>query len=168
MAEPFLGQLLCVGFNYAPTGWALCQGQLLSIAENSALFSLLGTTYGGDGINTFGVPDLQGRSPIGFGQGPGLSNYSQGEKGGVETVTLNSQQMPLHSHGVGCLSGDPRDTSPVGGVPAGGGSYSPTGNATMAPTMIQPAGGGQAHENRAPYLVLNWIIALEGIYPQRS
>lgn len=168
MAEPFLGQLLCVGFNYAPLGWALCQGQLMSIAENSALFALLGTTYGGDGMTTFGLPDLRGRIPVGFGQGPGLSNYTQGERAGVETVTLTISQMPLHNHGVSCSSADPRDTSPVNTVPAAGGSYSPTANASMNPSMIQQAGNNQPHENRQPYVVMNWIIALEGIFPSRS
>jgi len=168
MAEPFLGQLLCAGFNYAPKGWALCQGQLMSIAQNSALFSLLGTTYGGDGRVTFGLPDLRGRAPIGFGQGPGLSNYAQGEMAGVESVTLISQQMPAHNHAVACASGDPADTSPVNTVPAGGGSYSTAGNAAMNNAMISLTGGNQPHENRQPYVTMNWVIALAGIFPSRS
>jgi len=168
MAEPYIGQLLCVGFNFAPIGWAFCQGQLMSIAENNALFALLGTTYGGDGITTFGLPDLRGRIPAGFGQGPGLSNYTQGEIGGKESVTLTIAQMPQHNHGVSCSSADPQDTSPVNTVPAAGGSYSPTANSKMNQLMIRPAGNDQPHENRQPYLVLNWIIALEGIFPSRS
>ena len=166
--EPFIGQLMCVGFNFAPRGWAMCQGQLLSIAQNSALFSLLGTTYGGDGRVTFGLPDLRGRSPIGMGQGPGLQNYVQGEMVGSESVTLIGSQMPIHNHLVSCASGDPADTSPVGTVPAGGASYSPTANNVMNQNMIQPSGGSQPHENRSPLLALNWIIALEGVFPSRS
>jgi microcystin-dependent protein len=168
MAEPFIGQLLCVGFNYAPKGWALCQGQLMAIQQNSALFSLLGVMYGGNGTTTFALPDLRGRTAIGFGQGQGLSSYTQGEMAGQENVTLLGTQMPTHNHGVSCSSGDPADTSPVNTVPAAGGSYSPTANATMNPGMIQPAGGSQPHENRPPYMAMNWIIALQGIYPSRS
>jgi microcystin-dependent protein len=102
--EPFIGQIICVGFNFAPKGWAFCNGQLLSIAQNQALFSLLGTMYGGDGQTTFGLPDLRGRAPIGMGQGPGLSNYVQGHKAGVENVTLNSNQMPRHTHALGNMT----------------------------------------------------------------
>jgi len=166
--EPFIGQLMCVGFNFAPKGWALCQGQLMSISQNTALFSLLGTMYGGDGVTTFGLPDLRGRVPNSFGQGPGLQNYAQGQKAGSESVTLTIQEIPGHSHSAGCSSSDPSDTTPVNGVPAAGGSYSLTANAIMLPTMIGQTGGSQPHPNMQPYLTLNWIIALEGIYPARS
>lgn len=166
--EPFVGQLMCVGFNFAPKGWALCQGQLLPIAQYTALFSLLGTMYGGNGQTTFALPDLRGRVPMSFGQGPGLQNYDQGQVSGSENVTLIINQIPMHNHTVACSSTDPSDTTPVGGVPAAGGSYSTTANATMLPTMIGQAGGNQPHSNMQPYLVLNWIIALEGIYPSRS
>lgn len=166
--EPFIGQLMCVGFNYAPKGWALCEGQLLSIASNPALFSLLGTTYGGDGVSTFALPDLRGRMPLGFGQGPGLQNYVQGQNAGSETVTLTESQMPAHSHTVRCSSGDPSDNTPINGVPAAGGSYSLTADTNMGAVMIQPTGGNQPHSNMQPYLVMNWIIALQGVFPPRS
>ena len=166
--EPFIGQLMCVGFNFAPKGWALCQGQLLPIAQNTALFSLLGTMYGGNGQTTFALPDLRGRVPMSFGQGPGLQFYDQGQMSGSESVTLITPQIPMHNHTVACSSSDPSDTTPVNGVPAAGGSYSTTANATMLPTMIGQAGGSQPHSNMQPYLVINWIIALEGIYPARQ
>jgi microcystin-dependent protein len=167
--EPFIGQLMCVGFNFAPKGWALCNGQLLSIAQNTALFSLLGTMYGGDGRTTFGLPDLRGRAPLGFGQGPGLQSYNQGESGGSETVTLTGQQIPAHTHTVNCSSSEGDSTTPADTVPAVGGSYTATPNATMSPAMIPPSGGGnQAHANMQPYQVQNWIIALQGIFPSRQ
>ncbi len=166
--EPFIGQLMCVGFNFAPKGWALCNGALLPISSNTALFSLLGTTYGGDGVTTFALPDLRGRMPLGFGQAPGLQNYVQGQKAGTETVTLTVGEIPAHSHTARCFSGDPSDTTPVNGVPAAGGSYSLTADSNMAAAMIQPAGGNQPHPNMQPYLVVNWIIALQGIFPSRS
>jgi microcystin-dependent protein len=168
MSEPFIGQLMLVPYNFAPRGWALCNGQILPIAQNTALFSLLGTTYGGNGQTTFALPDLRGRVPISSGQGPGLSNYSLGEVGGVESVTLNVNQMPAHNHTIACHSGDPNDSSPANSLPAGGGSYNTAANASMAQGMASSAGGNQPHENRHPYLVLNWIIALEGIFPSRN
>lgn len=169
MSEPFLGQLMLVPYNFVPKGWAACSGQLLSISTNTALFSLLGTTYGGDGRVTFGLPDLRGRAPISVGQGPGLSNYTLGELGGVESVTLTAQQMPQHNHLVGANAGDANDTSPQNSIPAGQGAYQ-TGaaNVTMNAGMVQTAGGNQPHENRPPFLAMQWIIALEGIFPSRS
>ena len=166
--EPFLGQLLLVPYNFAPLGWAFCNGQLLSIAQNTALFSLLGTTYGGDGKSTFALPDLRGRVPLSAGQGPGLSLYDLGQAGGVEAVTLNLSQIPAHSHSVNAQSGDAADTSPQNNLPAAGGAYNPNANTTMAANMVGTSGGSQPHENRAPYLTLNWIIALQGIFPSRS
>lgn len=168
MSEPFLGQLALVGFNFAPQGWALCQGQLLSIAQNSALFSLLGTTYGGDGVTTFALPDLRGRAALGFGQGPGLQNYTQGQTSGAESVTLIQQQIPAHSHSVACAAEEASASSPTGQLLANATIYAATANGAMSPAMIGPAGGNQPHDNMPPYLVLNWIIALEGVYPSRS
>lgn len=168
MSEPFLGQLMLVPYNFAPRGWALCNGQLLSIAQNSALFSLLGTTYGGDGVTTFALPDLRGRVPLSAGQGPGLSNYTLGEVAGSENVTLLVTQIPAHNHTVTCYNGDPESSSPVNSLPANATSYAATADSLMAQNMIGPAGGSQPHTNIQPFLVLNWIIAMEGIFPSRS
>ncbi len=170
MTEPYLGEIRNFGFNFAPVGWALCQGQLLSISQNSALFSLLGTMYGGNGVTTFGLPDLRGRMPLGFGQGPGLNNYVQGEAAGSETVTLLGTQMPSHNHTV-AGSSTPTGKSPAGSVPAftsAGASYGTAQDLSMSQTMIGFSGGGQPHDNMQPYLVTNWCIALEGIYPSRQ
>lgn len=167
--DPFIGQLMCVGFNYAPVGWAQCNGQLMSIAQNTALFSLLGTMYGGDGVTTFGLPDLRGRVPVSFGQGPGLQNYTQGQMAGSETVTLLSQQIPAHTHTVMGSNAEAGSTQPLDSVPAAGGSYAATPNTAMSAAMIPASGGGnQPHENRQPFTVLNWIIATEGVYPSRQ
>lgn len=178
--EPFLGQIMMVGFNFAPRGWAFCNGQLLAISQNTALFSLLGTTYGGDGRTTFALPDLRGRCAVGMGQGPGLSNYSQGEMGGQENVTLIQTQMPTHTHTLGASSSVGAVSDPSGAViannqvtiergktvPASAFNPGPA-NATMNPQAISPAGGNQPHENRQPYIAMNYIIALEGIFPPR-
>lgn len=169
--EPFIGQILIVPYNFAPRGFAMCNGQLLSIAQNTALFSLLGTYYGGDGKTNFALPDLQGRVPIGMGQGPGLSPYNLGQSGGEESVTLTLNQIPSHSH-----------VPMAGASPANSGS--PTGNywsmprvllysssapdTSMNPAALGMTGGGQPHENRKPYLVMTYVIALQGIYPPRS
>jgi microcystin-dependent protein len=168
--EPFLGQLMLVPYNFAPQGWAFCNGQIMSIAQNSALFSLLGTTYGGNGQTTFALPDLRGRVAINSGQGPGLQNYSLGEVAGSESVTLLSTQMPAHTHLVGASTGSAQAT-PDNAFPGSDGStqiYDMAASTTMNPQMIQPAGGSQPHENRQPYLVLNYIIALQGVYPSRG
>jgi microcystin-dependent protein len=171
MSEPFLGEIRMAGFNFAPRGWALCNGQLLSIAQSTALFSLLGTTYGGDGRVTFGLPDLRGRSPMHWGQGPGLTNRVQGEISGSETVTLINTQMPMHNHLVGASGEDAGVKNPSGQVLAT--TTTPAYVAgpldvTMNPQMIGLAGGSQPHENMHPYLVVNFIIALEGIFPSRN
>lgn len=171
MTEPYLGELRCFGFNYPPRGWAYCQGQLLPIAQNTALFSLLGTMYGGNGQTTFGLPDLRGRAPIGFGQGPGLSPRELGEVGGEEQVTLTAAQIPPHTHTVmGATDASTKSpTNAVPGVTAGGSSYSSTPSTPMNAGMIPPSGGGnQPHDNISPYLATNWCIALEGLYPPRS
>lgn len=167
--QPFIGQLMCVGFNYAPKGWALCQGQLLSISANTALFSLLGTMYGGDGRTTFGLPDLRGRIPLGSGQGPGLQNYSQGEMAGAEQVTLTSTAIPAHGHPVNGAEGEATEPSPANATFSSGGSYASDANARMNAGMIAPSGGGsQPHDNHQPYAVVNWIIATQGLFPSRQ
>jgi microcystin-dependent protein len=169
--DPFVGEIEIVGFNFAPTGWATCDGQLLSIASNTALFSLLGTQFGGDGIHTFALPDLRGRMAIGQGQGPGLQNYLIGDTGGEEQVTLTIAQMPAHTHravGSSALA----DTTAVGGNVWGTTAvflYSSGSPSTpMNPLAIGAVGGGLPHENRPPFLVMNFIIALQGIFPSRS
>ena len=170
--EPFIGQIMMVGFNYAPQGWALCNGQLLSIAQNTALFSLLGTFYGGNGTTTFGLPDLRGRMPIHQGQGPGLSNHPIGQASGQETVTLLSSQMPQHTHVVNAQSGPGNSTNPANNFPAASSArdniYSNSANTTMNAQTDAPSGGSQPHDNMSPYLTINFIIATEGIYPPRS
>lgn len=174
MAEPYIGQIILAGFNFAPLGYAKCDGQLLSIAQNTALFSLLGTTFGGDGQTTFALPDLRGRAPIHQGQGPGLSSKTMGEVSGSETVTLISSQMPTHTHTVRALSTNGNLKSPAGNIPANvqGTStniYSAAAADTnMKTTMIGTAGGNQPHENMQPFLVINFCIATEGIFPSRN
>ncbi|MBM3796620.1 MAG: phage tail protein [Acidobacteria bacterium] len=166
--EPFMGQVMCVGFNYAPKNYAFCAGQIVAIAQNTALFSLLGTQVGGDGRVTFGLPDLRGRVPVGMGQSPGLSNYTIGQMAGTETVTLLPAQMPQHTHAVRANAGDANDATPANAFPSAGGTHNTAANTTMNPAMVGAAGGNQPHPNMQPYLVLNWIIALTGIFPSRS
>jgi microcystin-dependent protein len=168
--DPFIGELRCFGFNFAPQGWALCNGQLMPIAQNTALFSLLGTMYGGDGRVTFALPDLRGRAPLAFGQGPGLANRTQGEVGGSESVTLTAANLPPHSHTV-AASSTATTKNPAGALPAvtgAGSSYGTTADLAMSPTMIGGGGSSQAFADMPPYLVLNWCIALVGIFPPRS
>ena len=173
-SQPYLGDIMMFGGNFAPEGWALCNGQLMSIAQNSALFSILGTTYGGDGMNTFGLPDLRGRLPISFGQGPGLSNYQQGEASGSETVTLTSATIPSHNHALNANNDKGDVASPVNAFSAVvldstnalSNGYDGTVNTAMDPTGA--TGGSQPHNNLQPYLCINFCIALEGIYPSRS
>jgi microcystin-dependent protein len=175
MQDPWLGEIALVAFNFAPVGWAMCNGQLLSVNQNTALFSLLGPTYGGDGVNTFALPNLQSRVPLHFGQGTGLSAYALGQNVGVESVKLDPSQIPSHTHtynpqaNTGVGSGG----SPAGAVWAGsatGDTIYKTGasNTNMAAQTLGNTGGGQAHENRQPTLALNYIIALQGIFPSRS
>ena len=170
--DPYIGQSIMFGGNFAPRGWALCNGQLLSIAQNTALFSILGTTYGGDGRTTFGLPDLRGRTPIHAGQGPGLTNRTLGESGGAETVILSAGQMPAHSHVANAASGGGSATSPQNAVWAASTArdniYAAAADTTLSPSAIGPAGGGQSHDNMPPYQAVNYIIALEGIYPPRD
>ncbi len=166
MAEPFIGQIILFAGNFAPRGYALCAGQLLPIAQNTALFSILGTTYGGNGQTTFALPDLRGRVPIGPGQGPGLSNHDLGEVSGEESHTLTVGELPQHSHLPQVANGGQTTNRAAGGVPANGGVYSTSPNASGAPTG--PAGNNQPHNNLQPYLGLNYCIALEGIFPSRN
>ena len=172
MAEPFVGEIRMFGFNFAPVGWALCNGQLLPISQNQALFSLLGTTYGGDGTTTFALPNLQSRVPLHQGQGAGLSAYAQGQVGGAETVTLAAAQMPGHTHPVKASSSAATSDRPGGRVLARSGShiYTPEPDTTtvMNATMLGAAGGSEPHDNIQPYLAVNFCIALEGIFPARN
>ena len=176
MAEPFIGEIKMFGGNFAPKGWAMCNGQLLSISQNTALFSILGTTYGGNGTTTFALPDLRGRVAIQQGQGPGLSNYVLGEVAGTETVTILQTQMPSHTHLVNCNTGAATQPSPSGNLPASpqdgqggaGTGYLPTANATMSPQTIGLAGGGQPVPIMQPFLCVTFIIALVGIFPSRN
>jgi microcystin-dependent protein len=173
MANPFLGQLMLVGFDFAPTQWAFCAGQLLPISQNTALFSLLGTTYGGDGRSNFGLPNLQGSCAIGSGQGPGLSIYDLGEIGGSSSVTLLVSEVPNHNHQPMAKESFATETAPLNNSFAeasGGNIYSTsTSNLTaMAGTMTNTVGNSLAHNNQMPYLTLNWIIALAGVFPARS
>nr|WP_317132184.1 tail fiber protein [Chryseobacterium sp. SNU WT5] len=171
-SDPILGQIAFVAFNFAPRGWEECKGQTMSIAQNTALFALLGTTYGGDGMTTFKLPDMQGRSFIGDGQGVGLTPYIQGQMGGQESVTLLSSQMPMHSHGITAVKADGNQSTPNGNLPANtkvlDKEYSDaTADTTMKSTMVSPTGGNQPHENRSPYLTMKCIIATQGIFPSR-
>jgi microcystin-dependent protein len=179
LMDPFLGEIRAVGFNFAPQGWALCQGQLLPVAQNTALFSLLGTTYGGNGRTTFSLPDLRGRLIVSPGHGPGLSNYSLGQVSGTETVGLLSSQLPAHIHGltgvvVRVSSNSANVASPAGTILAAtedlhysSGSGTQMGSSAITGTA-QPVGGNTGHTNLMPYLALNYIIALQGIFPPRS
>ena len=171
--EPFIGQIMLVGFNFAPRGWAFCNGALLPISQYSALFSLLGTTYGGDGETTFGLPDLRGRVPVGggFGTGPGLTPISWGEKGGGNTNNLTVANLPSHTHNLALPTLEEGDTdSPSGTVIAGDGtnSFGTSNDGTLAPVTSLPTGGGIAVNNMQPYLGLHYVIALTGIFPSRS
>jgi microcystin-dependent protein len=170
MSSPYVGEIRLVGFNFAPVGWAFCNGALMAIAENDTLFNLIGTTYGGDGQQTFGLPDLQSRIPIHQGTGAG-STYPLAETGGSETVTLNTNQIPSHSHPPGCNSGATQTTnSPSGAVwlNYNQNQYTdqPTATAMNAGAVSQ-AGGSQPHDNLQPYLAINFIISLFGIYPSQ-
>ncbi|GAA3830723.1 phage tail protein [Nocardioides panacisoli] len=172
MADPFLAEIRIFAFNFAPRGWAWCDGQLLPLSQNTALFSLLGTTYGGNGQSNFALPDLQGAAPMHPGQGNGLSNHSLGETGGVENVTLLTSEMPVHSHSMSADIIDLADTSTPGPAAvyaqsASGTLYQSSADTQLAATALAPAGGSQPHNNMQPYLTCNFNIALEGIYPAR-
>jgi microcystin-dependent protein len=174
MSEPFIAEIRIFAGNFAPRGWAFCDGQLLQIAQNTALFSLIGTTYGGDGRTTTGLPNLQGRAPMHAGNGPGLTNRRLGEKGGAETVTLSEAQMAQHSHSLVASeeeTGDAGASTPVGNW--FGSSIqlyqNDAPNVSMSGAMVpDPAGGNQAHNNLQPFLTMYFIIALTGLYPSRN
>lgn len=171
MSEPFIGQIVMFGGNFAPRGWAFCDGQLLPIAQYQALFSILGTTYGGDGRTTFALPDLRGRAPIHAGHGPGLTDRRLGASGGAESVTLLVSEMPNHSHNMVGSTQPADDDNPSGNYPAktSGDAYSQTSApAPMAPGVIQGQGGSQPHNNMPPWRAVNYIIALQGLFPSRS
>lgn len=172
MTDPFVAEIRIFPFSFAPTGWALCNGQLLPISQNTALFSLLGTTYGGDGKSTFALPDLQGCAPMHPGQGPGLSLHDLGEQGGSETVTLLESEIPAHTHALRA-SADPADTSAPGGgstlaTSTGGTLYQAGRDAVLGPAALATAGGSQPHNNMQPYLTFSFCIALQGVFPPRS
>ena len=175
-SEPYIGSIAMFGGNFAPRGWAFCQGQLLSIAQNTALFSILGTTFGGNGTTTFALPDLRGRSPVGVGQGPGLSAIQLGEIAGQENVTLLTSNLPAHNHPINCDNTGSSSPQPSGLIPGIAGDrttsmniYSgSTANATMNPQMVGLTGGGIAVGIRDPFLGINFIIATEGIFPSRN
>lgn len=180
MSEPYIGEIRMFGGTFAPVAWAICNGQLLPISQNEALFTLLGTTYGGDGQSTFALPDLRGRVPIHQGAGPGLPFYPLGTMGGAESVTLTAGQLPSHSHPLGASTAAP-PTAPAGlditaGVPYVPGSFPAKPNAygnpgnpvAMSPMAISQAGNSFSHENMAPFLGVNFIIALDGIYPSQN
>ena len=177
MASPFVAEIRIFAGNFAPRGWALCNGQLLPISQNTALFSLLGTTYGGNGTTTFALPDLQGSAPLHSGQGPGLTLRDLGESGGEQAVTLLQTEMPAHSHGNVQAREATGQTDPTNNVWGQAGSqrpapnfYAPSNSATnvqMSPLAMSVAGGNLPHNNMPPYLGLTFIIALQGIYPPR-
>ena len=176
MANPFIGEIVMFAGNFAPRSWALCDGQLLAIAQNTALFSILGTIYGGDGRVTFALPDMRGRLPMHEGTGPGLSPKSLGERGGQERVLLNTLQIPSHNHSVtmhlaaGAANTTTGANNPLGNI-SGANIYDnedDVGNKTLKGIVQQNAGGSQSHNNLQPYEVLNFIIALQGTFPSRN
>ena len=166
--DAFIGENRTFGGNFAPADWALCNGQLLPIAQNTALFSLLGTTYGGDGKSTFALPDLRGRMPMHPGQGPGLSLHDLGETSGVEAITLDLSSVPAHNHTLSGGNG-PAQQSAAAGAPgqSSARSYHPGPSTATFDGMLQPSGGGQPHNNMSPYLVLNFCICMNGVFPAR-
>ena len=174
MSAPFLAEIRIFAGNFAPRGWALCSGQIMPISQNTALFSLLGTTYGGDGKSTFGLPNLQGCAPVHAGQGPGLTDRSLGEVGGSPTVTLLTTEVPQHTHTYTAGSGSRGNVAAITGHVNSDAAfqtniYGPTSDGTlMSPNMLTPLPASQPHENMQPYLVLNFIIALSGIFPARN
>ena len=171
--DPFIAEIRIFPLNFAPRGWAFCNGQLIGISQNTALFSLLGTTYGGDGRTTFALPNLQGRIPMHPGQSPGLPNYDLGESGGSTAVMLQESQMPAHTHAWMASNQTAEDRTPANEFVAratGGTLYTTTsdGLTPMASGAVAPVGGGQPHNNLQPYLTVNFCIALQGIFPPRS
>jgi microcystin-dependent protein len=172
MADPFVAEIRIFPFNFAPKGWAFCDGQLLPLSQNTALFSLLGTTYGGDGKSTFALPDMQGNAPMHPGQGPGLSLHDLGETGGSQFVTLLESEMPAHSHLESVSVQDGIEPAPAGQLFAKGigiNMYAAPGALTqLSPNTVAPAGGSAPHNNMQPYLTFNFNIALQGVFPPRG
>jgi microcystin-dependent protein len=166
MSEPFLGQIMMVGFDFPPRGWAICDGQLLPISQNQSLYSLLGTTYGGDGRTTFALPDLRGRVPVHFGPEIGL-----GDRVGEETHVLTEAEMPAHHHAVSASALPPQEDEPGGNYWAqsdGQSGYASAGDGAMGANAVSTTGANQGHENMQPYLTINFVIALQGIFPSRN
>ena len=172
MADPFVAEIRIFGFQFAPRGWAFCDGQTLPISQNTALFSLLGTTYGGDGKSTFQLPDMQGNAPMNPGQGPGLSLHDLGEIGGSETVTLIQNELPSHTHTLNAAAGDPAESNVATNnamARSNNNAYAAPGTLVqMAPNALSPTGGTLPHNNMMPYLTLNFCIALQGVFPPRG
>jgi microcystin-dependent protein len=170
LATPYLGEIKLVSFGFAPKGWVPCNGQLMSISQNQALFSLLGTTYGGDGVNSFGLPNLQGATPIHMGSDANGNGYTLGALEGAKTVTLVTEQMPVHTHQAQAVSTVANEDSPGGNAWAKSTAepYGQHAIVTMDPTGLTSPGASQAHNNQQPYLVLNFVIALQGIFPARN
>lgn len=175
MADPFVAEIRIFPFNFAPKGWAFCDGQLIPLSQNTALFSLLGTTYGGDGKSTFALPDLQGRAPMHPSQGPGLRLHDLGETGGSETVSLLESEIPAHSHGMRASSddGDLKAPTPGRSLARSTSGFAWHSDTTqnlvgLAPQALAPAGGDQPHNNMQPYLTFNFCIAMQGVFPPRG
>lgn len=171
MSDPFLGEIVMFAGNFAPRSWSLCNGQLLPISQNQALFSILGTTYGGDGETTFGLPELRGRVPMHPGNGPGLANRQLGQKGGQQTTTLTTAHLPAHNHLMRGNSGQPDESNPQGGFPANSGAtgedlYASGTNVNMGATTN--TGSGVPFSNEMPFQCVNFIIAIQGIFPSRN
>ena len=180
MSSPFVAEIRMFGFNFAPVGWAQCNGQLLPISQNTALFSLLGTQYGGNGESTFALPNLQGSAPVAAGQGPGLSAYDLGQPGGTESITLLSSEMPAHAHFLNAVGSNATAAAPANanlakgrystGTTAGAVAFYTTQapNVQMNPQAVGASGSGFPHNNCMPYMVVNFCIALQGVFPPRS
>lgn len=173
MSEPFVAEIRIFAGNFAPRGWAFCNGQLLPVSQNTALFSLIGTTYGGDGRSTTALPNLEGRAPMHPGRGPGLTSRRLGERGGTETVTLTEAQMPDHTHSIMATNnpgnlGIPSTVRALARTQPGFAWQTSAPNVDMAPQALPSSGGSLSHNNMQPYLTINFIIALVGLYPSRS
>jgi len=168
MSAPYIGEIRIFAGNFAPYGWALCDGRLLPISEYDALFALIGTIYGGDGVNNFALPDLRGRVPVHQGQGAGLTNCVIGQAAGTESVMLTTNQIPMHAHNPACNSQPGTSTDPTNNFLAASNDLRPYSDQPLNTIMFAPAGGGQPHENMMPCVAINYIIALWGIYPSQS
>ncbi len=172
MSEPFIGEIRIFALNFAPLDWAFCNGQVMNITQNQALFAVLGNTFGGDGRNTFGLPNLRGCAPMQFGQGTGLSQRNLGQTGGAANVTLTAAQLPAHTHAINASSGSGNLQDPNNAIWATSGArnvrmYSATSSGQMSPAALSSTGGSQPHNNMMPYLPLNFCIALAGVFPVR-